>query len=140
MAKKVIDRGHIGANLKRIRETRGLTGEELADKSGVGIATIRGIEAGLRRNPETATLSKLAAALGTTASDLQCQPDTTPIAALVPTMLREYADVLGPLGVTDESHPAIQWLYSLDSSVWLGCNATPEVLFLFVRGFLASTK
>ncbi len=140
MARKPIDRGHIGANLKRIRETLGMSGDELAEAAGVGTATIRGIEAGLRRNPETATLEKLAKALGTTAAELQRKPDFTPIASLVPAMLKEYADVLAPLGVVDETHEAIQWLYSLDASIWFGCTPSPQTLFHFVRGYLARRK
>lgn len=140
MSKKPIDRGHIGENLKRARESLGLTGDELAEKAGVGIATVRGLEAGGRINPKTDTLKKLADALGITVAELQRQPATTPIAPLIPLLLKEYSDVLKPLGITDETHPAIQWLLGLDPSVWRGITPTVDTLFNFVRGFLASTR
>lgn len=44
--------------LKEIRKAKGLTGQELADKSGVKLETIRALEIGIT-NPDNAKLSTL---------------------------------------------------------------------------------
>lgn len=46
--------------LKAVREERGITQSQLAEALGVGRATIAGYEAGNRREPDYATLTKLA--------------------------------------------------------------------------------
>lgn len=51
------------AGLKKVREGAALTQEELAKRSGVGRATIAGLEAGSRR-ARPATAQKLAGAIG----------------------------------------------------------------------------
>ncbi len=56
--------------LKRERRRSALTQEELAEKAGVGIVTIRRIEQGEITEPRVSTLRKLAAALGISTRDL----------------------------------------------------------------------
>lgn len=51
------------AGLRRVRERAALTQEELAKRSGVGRATIAGLEAG-RRRAQPGTIQKLADELG----------------------------------------------------------------------------
>jgi transcriptional regulator with XRE-family HTH domain len=53
----------VGANLKRIRQDKGLTQEQLAEVSGFSQQYISGLEHG-RRNPTIVTLYELADALG----------------------------------------------------------------------------
>lgn len=55
--------------LKELRESQFLTQRELAEKSGVGIATIVRIEKGTRR-PTFSTIKRLAAALDVEPSEL----------------------------------------------------------------------
>lgn len=55
--------------LKELRESQFLTQRELAEKSGVGIATIVRIEKGNRR-PTFSTIKRLAAALDVEPSEL----------------------------------------------------------------------
>ena len=55
--------------LKELREARFLTQRELAEKSGVGIATVARIEKGTH-SPSFRTIKRLAAALGVEPSDL----------------------------------------------------------------------
>ena len=55
----------LGLELRRIREERGLTVEELAEKSGVSATTIRDLERGARA-PRGDTIAKLAKPLGLT--------------------------------------------------------------------------
>ena len=50
--------------LRRERRRAALTQEQLADKAGVGIATIARIEGGDITEPRVSTLRKLARALG----------------------------------------------------------------------------
>ena len=56
--------------LMRERRRAGLTQEELAEKAGVGIATIARIETGDIDAPRVSTLRKLASALGIEVRDL----------------------------------------------------------------------
>ena len=53
----------VGQNVERIRRERGLTQEQLADKSGFSQQYISGLERGLR-NPTVVTLYELSQALG----------------------------------------------------------------------------
>jgi len=55
--------------LKELRESQFLTQRELAEKSGVGVATIARIEKG-KRHPTFRTIKRLASALGVKPSEL----------------------------------------------------------------------
>ena len=55
----------LGVELRRIREERGLTVEELAEKSGTSESTIRAVESGMREARED-TVAKLGRQLGLT--------------------------------------------------------------------------
>jgi transcriptional regulator with XRE-family HTH domain len=59
----------LGANVKRLRESKGWTQESLAAKAGLDRSYVAGIEAGLR-NPSTKALAKLARALDVSLSVL----------------------------------------------------------------------
>jgi transcriptional regulator with XRE-family HTH domain len=59
----------VGRNVRRLREKRGLTQEELADLSGFSQQYISSLEKGTR-NPTVITLFELAQALGTTPATL----------------------------------------------------------------------
>lgn len=52
-----------GDVLRRLRVQAGLTQEELAERSGVSVRTIRGLETGTRSNPRMTTVQELAKAL-----------------------------------------------------------------------------
>lgn len=52
--------------VKELRKKRGMTQEELEQKSGVSRVTISSLENGTERNTTTETLLKLATALDTT--------------------------------------------------------------------------
>lgn len=59
----------VGRNFSRIRAQRGLTQEQVAEKSGFSQQYISGLEQG-RRNPTVVTLFELAHALGVLPIDL----------------------------------------------------------------------
>jgi transcriptional regulator with XRE-family HTH domain len=59
----------VGRNVKRIRQEKGLTQEQLAETSGFSQQYISGLEQG-RRNPTVVTLYELAIALGVSYLDL----------------------------------------------------------------------
>jgi len=63
----------IGEVLKRWRNIRGLSQWDLADKSGVGYASIARIETG-RQDPTVGTLTRLAEALGIDVVDFFTPP------------------------------------------------------------------
>jgi transcriptional regulator with XRE-family HTH domain len=59
----------VGRNVKRIRQDRGLTQEELAERSGFSQQYISGLERG-RRNPTIVSIYELATALGVSHMEL----------------------------------------------------------------------
>jgi transcriptional regulator with XRE-family HTH domain len=59
----------VGRNVRRIRERKGLTQEQLAELSGFSQQYISGLEQG-RRNPTVVTLYELASALDVSHIDL----------------------------------------------------------------------
>ena len=59
----------LGANVKRLRQAKGLSQEELAFEADMHRTYISGIERG-KRNPTITVLERVAMALGTTSSDL----------------------------------------------------------------------
>ena len=56
----------MGYKIKEVRESKHMTQEELAKKSGISRATISAMENGVERNTTSGTLVKLAEALGVT--------------------------------------------------------------------------
>ena len=59
----------VGRNVKRIRQEKGLTQEQLAELSGFSQQYISGLEQG-RRNPTVVSLYELATALGVSHTEL----------------------------------------------------------------------
>ena len=59
----------VGANLRRAREERGISQEELADRAGLHRTYVSGVERGVR-NPTVVVLEKIAKALKVKASTL----------------------------------------------------------------------
>ena len=54
----------LAAVVRRLRLRAGLTQEELAERAGISVRTIRRLETGQRRNPRLSSVLQLAAALG----------------------------------------------------------------------------
>jgi DNA-binding XRE family transcriptional regulator len=65
LLREVVVSERVGLELRRIREEKGLTVEELAEKSGVSVTTIRVAERG-PREPSDDTVARLARPLGLT--------------------------------------------------------------------------
>jgi predicted transcriptional regulator len=65
----------VGRNVKRIRQEKDLTQEQLAELSGFSQQYISGLEQG-RRNPTVVTLYELATALGVSHME-SCAPPRT---------------------------------------------------------------
>lgn len=59
----------VGANVRRLRQVRGLTQEELAFRSKIDLTYMGGIERG-RRNPSLLVMARIAKALSSDLSDL----------------------------------------------------------------------
>ena len=66
-------RGRFGLNVRRIREERAWSQEELADRSGLHRTYISGVERGVR-NPTITVAAKIASALGVTLGILLNEP------------------------------------------------------------------
>lgn len=62
----------MGYRIKEVRESKGMTQEELAVKSGISRVTISGLENGIERATTTKTLVKIAQALDTTVDKIFC--------------------------------------------------------------------
>jgi transcriptional regulator with XRE-family HTH domain len=54
----------LGKNLKRYREAKGWTQEQLAHEAGLVVATVNRVERGANESPTMTTLKALADALG----------------------------------------------------------------------------
>lgn len=54
----------LAANLKALREARGLSQQQLAEKAGVSISVLFQIEQGRKKDPKLSTLVSLAEGLG----------------------------------------------------------------------------
>lgn len=61
--------GNLGRNLRRARERRDMTQEEVADRSGVHATEVSRIEAG-KRDPRVSTLERLAEAVEVSPGEL----------------------------------------------------------------------
>jgi transcriptional regulator with XRE-family HTH domain len=66
----------VGRNVKRIRLEKGLTQEQLAERSGFSQQYLSGLEAG-RRNPTVVSIYELATALGVSHVELVRPTDET---------------------------------------------------------------
>ena len=60
----------LGVTLKKLRNQRGLTQEDLGKRVGVSYAYISMLESGAKKNPSLALLKRLAKALGVPVTDL----------------------------------------------------------------------
>jgi transcriptional regulator with XRE-family HTH domain len=72
-------KGKVGANLKRIRESRGLSQTRLGGRAEINPATVNQIEMG-SRNPSVATLERLAEVLGVPVAALFMEESSRPLA------------------------------------------------------------
>lgn len=61
---------HLSDNLKRIRELRGISQTELADRCGMSPSQISKLEIGAQKNPHLDSVVALAAALGVSIEEL----------------------------------------------------------------------
>jgi transcriptional regulator with XRE-family HTH domain len=66
----------VGANFARIRRERGLTQEQISERSGFSQQYLSGLESG-RRNPTVVTLFELATAMGVNPVDLVVPPSNS---------------------------------------------------------------
>lgn len=60
----------MGYRIKKVREQRGMTQIQLAEKSGVSRATICALESGCEKVTTTKTLAKIANAMNVTVDEL----------------------------------------------------------------------
>lgn len=67
-------RKRIGANVRRLREEKGLSQEKFGFESDIDRTYISGIERG-RRNPTATIIEKIASALGVASFVLLMEPD-----------------------------------------------------------------
>lgn len=61
---------HLGDNLKRIRELKGITQDELAYRSGISKPQISKLEVGTSKNPVLETVVAISSALGVSIEEL----------------------------------------------------------------------
>lgn len=61
---------HLSDNLKRIRAERGISQEELAERSGISSGQLSKLEIGTQKNPQLETVVAISAALGVSIEEL----------------------------------------------------------------------
>lgn len=61
---------HLSDNLKRIREERGISQTELAERCGISPSQLSKMEIGVQKNPHLETVVAIAAALGVSIEEL----------------------------------------------------------------------
>lgn len=61
---------HLGENLKRTREKRGISQKELAERCGISVPQLSKMETGKQRNPHIETVVAMATALGVSIEEL----------------------------------------------------------------------
>lgn len=93
----------LGENLARIRKARNLSQEELAAAAGVAVDTVARIERGERQTTRTATLNKLAMALGVEPSTLLgiLPPPAEPAASNLSDLRRALTSTVEVPGLAD---------------------------------------
>ena len=62
--------GMLAENIKRYRNEKGLSQEQLAQKAGITYSTLAKLESGVNQNPKVKTLQQIARALEVTLDDL----------------------------------------------------------------------
>ncbi|MDB5694062.1 MAG: family transcriptional regulator [Alphaproteobacteria bacterium] len=67
----------VGRNFARLRRERGLTQEQVAERSGFSQQYISGLERG-RRNPTIVSLYELSEVVGASAADMLAVPEGLP--------------------------------------------------------------
>jgi transcriptional regulator with XRE-family HTH domain/Flp pilus assembly protein TadD len=121
--------------LRRFRQRCRLTQEALADRSGVSVSTIRGLETGTRRNPQLASLRQLADAMGLTPGErdelLAATLDTAVVAptAAVPQQLPP-----APRGFTGRDIELTDLTHALDTTASATTGTTPTVVITVLTG------
>jgi len=133
------------SRLKREREARGMSLKELAERSGIALATLSRLEGGKNPNPTFETLSRFAAALGlelrldvVAPSEEGAEPSD---AEAHSRLHRELQDVLGH-SILSRAHQVYRRTFSNlnedDLQAWLSVEA--EVILRAVSSALASEK
>jgi transcriptional regulator with XRE-family HTH domain len=126
MAKKTPS--DFGQRLRAARKRAGLTQAQLAEAADVHAISIAKLETGARQNPQGDMVSKLAAALGVTPSDLLGTVQSSEASELVDRYLSgDWARVDRP---TEEE---VAWLRSVPSVVWVGLAPTERTVHELVE-------
>jgi transcriptional regulator with XRE-family HTH domain len=130
---KTTDPGPLGENVLRIRKDRGWSQDELGKLAGLSRSTIAAIELGKYKQQDTATLDRLASALGITIDQLRApHGERTSIAPIL-----ERFRISPWFAAIQPTHSEMVWVESLGELVYYGQEPTPETiarLIAFRRG------
>lgn len=116
----------IGRTIKRYRDLRGLSQDELARRAGV--SSVAMIESGKRETPGVDTVAKIAAALGVTVEQLVHDE------AEMPAALREFLASPSAVDVTSDE------LEALRAASFGGRNPIAASYFLVLQAYRVATK
>lgn len=123
VSKKGHKPGPLGVALKALRDQAGLSQRALHLKSQVHYVTIAQLESGARQDADTATIKKLAEALGARPSELLDAGVTIPASPVVSQYLA------GPFAQIDRpSEEEAAWLRSLSSIWWRGIEPSERAV------------
>lgn len=129
-AGKIPMEDHFGAAIRRFRLRARLTQEALAERSGVSVSTIRGMETGTRRNPQLASVRRLADAL-----ELRPAEQDEPLAAAAGSA--EPAAIPAPCRLPAPPAPLVgghDELDRLDATLPSGSGASSTVVISAIAG------
>ena len=127
----------LAEKVKTLRDARNLSVEGLAEASGVSKPYIWQIESGRRANPTGDVLRKLAAALGTTVSDLVGAPEviSKDVLAKVPKGLRDLERKRGrSIGLQEQDIEMLKHIHYRGRRPEK--SADFELIFLFLKRIL----
>lgn len=125
-----------GTNVKRLREARSLTQEELADLAGVARPTVTEIETGGAPNPREVTRQALAKALGVSVSELAraTEPNREMAEAVSDYVASPYAAIDRP------QFEELTRLKRVEVAQWTGRKPSPESIHHVLLALRASAK
>ena len=106
-------------SLRQIRQQKGWSQKDLADRAGVGQDTISGIESG-RRKPHPSTLRKLATALGVQVAEFFSEPALSK----VDYSLSPYAEALP---AEERSRSKLADAITSSADRWINLVSSPDI-------------
>lgn len=130
----------LGRNLRRLREARGWSQQELSDRSDVSRPVIARLELGTSGPPSLETAERLAKALGVSLDALTADPNTAAGAAHMEPLVEAFlgSDLAHQLPGGPVTEEELAWLRSIPVVYWGGSPPTPASIYHLILARRAS--